>query len=77
MFMGAAKLKSFTDKNSSKQVPKLPDDYCFSSRKWAKEGVRVIWHKQNQLNPNTEGILAEFPLKQQEIRTLAKSKMTF
>lgn len=43
--MGAAELKSFTDKDSSKQVPKLPDFYCFSSRKWAKEGVCVIWHK--------------------------------
>lgn len=77
MFMGAAKLKSFTDKNSSKQVPKLPDDYCFSSRKWTQEGVLIIWHKQNLINPNTEGILVGFPLKQQEIGTLAKSKMTF
>lgn len=67
MFMGAAKLKSFTDKNLSKQVPKPPDDYCFSSRKWAKEVVHVIWHKQNLFNPNTEGILAGFPLKLQEI----------
>lgn len=77
MFMGAAELKSFTDKDSSKQVPKLPDFYCFSSRKWAKEGVCVIWHKTKPIQSQHRRILAEFPLKQQEMRTLAKSKMTF
>lgn len=69
MLTGAAKLKSFTDRNPSKQVPKLPDDYCL----FPPGNGQKRRNKQNQLNPNTEGILAGFPLKQQEIRTLAES----
>lgn len=46
--MGAATLKSFKKIRQSRFQNFLMI-IVFSSRKWAKEGVRVIWHKQNQL----------------------------